>query len=105
VLKLVITGKRKRKKKVPIVLAAIVKFKAPIAITKTQLVKLGKILLPYPCKICFNVEDRLGECLRKIEVQNMFRIKPINFNATIASKSLKTDNVLVNVLVVVTTHN
>ncbi len=35
----------------------------------------------------------------------MFRIKPINFNAAIVFKPPKTDNMPVNVVVVVTTHN
>ncbi len=35
----------------------------------------------------------------------MFRIKPINFNATTTSKPLKIDNMLVNVVVDITTHN
>jgi hypothetical protein len=94
-----------RKKKVPIVLIATIKFIELVAEAKTQLVKLGKIHVHYPCIICFNVEHRLGKCPKKIEVQNMFRIKPINFNAAIVFKPPKTDNMPVNVVVVVTTHN
>jgi hypothetical protein len=35
----------------------------------------------------------------------MFRIKLFSFNATITSKSPKTDNVLINVVVIVTICN
>ncbi len=35
----------------------------------------------------------------------MFKPKPVSSNATTTFKSFKTDNVLVNVVVVVTTHN
>jgi len=73
--------------------------------TKTQLVKSRKILVHYPCIICYNIGHRCGKCPRKIKVQNMFRIKPISFNATTTFKPPKSDNVLVNVIVVITTHN
>jgi hypothetical protein len=46
------------------------------------------------------MEHRSKKCPRKIEVQNMFRI-----NATITPKPSKTNNVLVDVIVVVTTHS
>jgi hypothetical protein len=39
----------------------------------------------------------------KIEVQNMFRTKTINYNATTTPKLAKPYNVLVNVVVVITT--
>jgi hypothetical protein len=35
----------------------------------------------------------------------MFRIKPVYSNATIAPKLPKTNNVLVNVVTIVTTHS
>jgi hypothetical protein len=85
---------------VPIV---IVKSTKLVLGTKIQLVKSRKIFVHYPCIIFYNVEHRLGECPRKIEVQNMFRIKPISFNATTTFKPPLIDNVLVNVVVVVTT--
>ncbi len=71
--------------------------------TKIQLVKSRKILVRYPCIIFYNVEHRLGECPRKIEVQNMFRIKLISSNATTTSILPLIDNVLINVVVDVTT--
>ncbi len=83
----------------------IVKSKKLVTRTKTQLVKSGKIHVCYPCIIYSSVKHRSGECLRKNEVQNMFRTKLVNFNATTASKLPKTNNMLVNVVVVITTCN
>jgi hypothetical protein len=76
-----------------------------VARTKTQLVKSGKIHVHYPCIIYFNVEHRFGECPKKIEVQNMFKTKLVGSNVTTTPKPPKTDNVLINVVVVVTTYN
>jgi hypothetical protein len=42
---------------------------------------------------------------KKIEVQNMFKTKPISFNAMITPKPSKTNNVLANVIDVVTIRN
>jgi hypothetical protein len=53
--------------------------------------------------ICSNIEHRYGECPKKIEVQNMFKTKPTNFNATITLKPPKINNVLVNVVIPFTT--
>jgi len=79
-----------------------------VARTKTQLVKSRKIFVRYPYIICSSIGQRSGECPIKIEVQNMFKIKPISSNATTEPKPPKTNNVLVNMLVnvvVVATHN
>jgi hypothetical protein len=76
-----------------------------IAGTKTQSIKLGKIFVHYPYIICFNIEHRSEECPKKIEVYTMFRIKPISYNATRTPKSLKINNVPINVIVIVTTRN
>jgi hypothetical protein len=46
-----------KKREVPVVPIAIVKSTKPIARTKTQLIKLGKILVHYPYIICFSVES------------------------------------------------
>ncbi len=73
--------------------------------TKTQLVKLGKISICYPCIICSSVEHRCGECPKKIEVQNMFKTKSIGYNVTITPKLPKMNNVLINVVDVITIHN
>jgi hypothetical protein len=72
----------------------IVKSTKHLARTKTQPVKSRKIPIHYPCIICYSVEQRFKKCLRKIEVHNMLRTKPPKIN-----------NMLVNVIVVVTTHN
>jgi hypothetical protein len=95
----------KRKKEVPIVPTTIVMSTEPIARTKTQLVKSRKIPIHYPCIICYSVEHRYGECPRKTEVYNMFRTKLVSFNVTITPKLLKTNNVLIIAVVVVTTHS
>jgi hypothetical protein len=52
-----------------------------------------------------NVEHRYGECPRKIEVRNMFKTKSISFNAITTSKPPETNNVPVNVVVIITTCN
>jgi hypothetical protein len=83
----------------------IVKSTKHVVRTNSQLVKLRKVHVLYPCIICFSVEHRFRECPRKIEVQNMFRSKHVNSNATITPKPPKTNNVLVNVIVVVTTRS
>ncbi len=54
--------------------------------------------------ICSNIEHRLGECPRKTEVHDMFKIKLVNFIVPTTYEPPKTNNMLVNV-VVVTTHN
>jgi hypothetical protein len=47
---------------------AIIKFIEHVAITKTQLVKTKKLHVHYPYIICFGVEHRFRECLKKIKV-------------------------------------
>jgi hypothetical protein len=94
-----------RIKKVQVVPIATVKSTEHVTRTKTQHVKSRKIHVCYPCIICSNIEHRFGECPRKIEVHNMFKTKPISSNATTTPKPPKTDNVLVNVVVVVTIRN
>jgi hypothetical protein len=51
--------------------------------------------------IYYNFEHRAPNCLRKIEVQNMFRAKPTIITIVVAKPS-KLDNVPVNVVVVMT---
>jgi hypothetical protein len=87
------------------VLTVKIKFTKPIVGTKTQLVKSRKLLVRYHYIICSNIEHRYEECPKKIEVQNMFRIKHISSNATTTHKSFKIDNVLVDVVAVITTHS
>jgi hypothetical protein len=70
----------------------------------TQLVKPTKVTLRYPCIIYYSYEHCAFDCFRKIEVQNMFRTKPNNITIE-AAKNHKPDNVPVNVIVIVTTHN
>jgi hypothetical protein len=87
---------------VPIV---IIKSTEHVAGTKTQLVNQEKIHVCYPCIICSSIEHRSKEYPRKIEVQNMFRTKFVSSNAMTTPKPLKTNNVLINVIVVVTSHS
>jgi hypothetical protein len=86
------------KKKLPILPTAIVKSTKPIVEIETEVAKLIGIPICYPYTIYFSVEQRFGECPRKIELQNMFRTKFVSFNITIALKPPKLDNVLVNVV-------
>jgi hypothetical protein len=83
----------------------IVKFTKLVVGTKIQPIKSRKILVCYPCIICSSIEHRSRKCPKKIEVHNMFRVKPVSSNATMAPKSSKTDNVPVNVVAIVTTHS
>ncbi len=55
----------------------------------------------YPYIIYSKGEHCRPYCLKKMKVQNMFHTKT-NFVATVVPKALKPDNVLVNVVVVVT---
>ncbi len=64
-----------RKREVLVMPIAIVRSIEPIVRIKTQPVKSRKIHVCYPYIICSSVEHRFGKCPRKIEVQNMFRIK------------------------------
>jgi hypothetical protein len=82
---------------------AIVKSIKSIVRTKTQPIKSGKMPIRYPYIICFSLEYRCGECLKKIEVQNMFKTKNVNSNVITTLKPLKIDNVPINVVIVVTT--
>jgi hypothetical protein len=94
-----------KKKKVPIAPIIIIKSIELVVKTKTQLVKLGKIDVRYPCLIYSNAAHRSGKCPKKIEVQNMLKTKHVNYNVTKTPKPLKTNNVPVNVVGVVTTHS
>jgi hypothetical protein len=80
-----------------------VKFIEFVVGTKTQPVKSRKIHVRDPCIICSSVEHRSRECPKKTKVQNMFITNLVNFNATIASKPPTIDNMLVNVVVTVST--
>jgi hypothetical protein len=75
-----------RKRKVQVVPTVIIKSTKLVIGTKTQLVKLEKIPIHYPCIICSNVEHRSGECPQKIEIQNMFKSKLVSYNATTTFK-------------------
>ncbi len=66
---------------------------------------MGKILVRYPCIICFNVKPKYGKCLRNIKVQNMFKTKLVTSNATTTPKPPKIDKVPINVIAIVTTCN
>ncbi len=57
----------------------------------TQLVKPARVPLRYPCIKCYNFKHCAHDCLRKIEVQNMFRIKPtiITTRVNIITETLK----------------
>jgi hypothetical protein len=81
------------------------KFIEPIIDIKTKPTKPIKIPIHFPCIICSSVEHKSKECPRKIEVQNMFRTKLVSYNIITSLKSPKLDNVLVNVVVVVTTYS
>jgi hypothetical protein len=60
--------------------------------------------LRYPCIICPSFEHCVPYCLRKIEVQNMFQTKP-NTIITIVAENPKPNNVPINVVAAITTHN
>ncbi len=62
-----------KKIEVPVVSIVMVKSTKPLVETKTQLVKLVRILVHYPHIIYSNAKHRFGECPMKIEVQNMFK--------------------------------
>ncbi len=70
----------------------------------TQLVKPTKMPLRYPCVIYFSSKHYAFDCLRKAEVQNMFRTKPTT-TTTIVTKNPKPDHVPINVVVVVMIHS
>jgi hypothetical protein len=91
-----------QKKKVPIVPAATIKSTKPIVGTKIQPIKIH---VCYPYIMCSNVQYRLRKCPKKIEVHNMLIVKLVKFNATTTFKPPKTNNVPVNVVVVITTRN
>ncbi len=90
------------KKEIPVVPTITVKSTKTYSMDKNPTYYIKKTFVRYPYIICFNIEHRFKECPRKIEVQNIFRTKPVSFNATITPKSLKIDNVSINVVVVVT---
>jgi hypothetical protein len=91
-----------KKRKVPVVLIAIVKSIKHVARIKTQLVKSGKIHVRYPYIIYYSAKHRFGKCPKKIEVHNMFTSKPISYNVMTTPKLPKTNNVPVNVVAIVT---
>ncbi len=69
-----------------------------------QLVKPTKMPLRYPCIICSSSKHCDIKHPRKIEVQTMFQTKP-NIIAIIVAKNLKPNNVVVNVVAIITTHS
>jgi hypothetical protein len=83
----------------------IVKSTEPIVGIKTQLVNSRKIPICYPYIMCYSVEQKSRKCPKKIEARNMFRTKLVSFNVTTTPKQPKTNNVPINVVAIVTTHN
>jgi hypothetical protein len=81
-----------------------IKVVKPIVEVTAQPVKLAKVPLRYPCIICSSSTHRAFNCLRKVEVQNMFQTKP-NITPTIGATNFKPNNVPVNVVAIVTTRN
>ncbi len=79
-------------RKTLVVLTTTIKSTKLVAQTKRQLVKFVRIPIQCPCIICYSVD------LRKTEVQNMFKIKPISSTIVITPKF---ENVLVNVVVAI----
>ncbi len=75
-----------KKIEVPFASTTTIKTTKLIAKIKTQLAKPIKIPIHYPFIMCFSVEHKYGECPQKIEVQNMFKTKPINYNVTTTPK-------------------
>jgi hypothetical protein len=69
-----------------------------------QHVKLVRVPLKYLGIIYYSFEHCAPDCLKKTEVQNMFQNKPTT-TTTIMAKSSKSDNVPINVVIVVTTCN
>jgi hypothetical protein len=91
-----------RKREKPTILIVPTKVAEPVAEVIAQLVKPTIVPLRYPCIIYFSFEHCALDCPRKIEVQNMFRTKP-TITITIITKNPRHDNVLINVVVDVTT--
>ncbi len=94
-----------KKKKVLVVPTFTIKSIELVAGIKTQLVKSGKITIHYHYIICCSIEHRFKKFPKKIEAHNMFKIKHVKSNATLAPKPPKTNNVLVNVVDDVTIHS
>ncbi len=93
---------RKREKSTsPIVPTKIVK---SIVEGIAQLVKLTRVPLRYPYIIYSSSQHHVLDCPKKTKVQNMFWTKP-NTTTTIGAKNLKFDNVPINVVGGVMTHN
>jgi hypothetical protein len=90
---------RKREVVVPIVPT-----KQHVVKVTTQPIKPTKVPLQYPCIIYFNVEHRAPNFPRKTKVQNMCHTKT-NSIAIVVPKLPKPDNILVNVIAIVTTRN
>jgi hypothetical protein len=65
--------------KILVIPTVIVKSIEHVTKTKSQLIKLVRIHVRYPCIICSYAKHRSKKCPKKIEVQNMFRTKPINY--------------------------
>jgi hypothetical protein len=70
----------------------------------TQPIKPTKVPLRHPYFIYFSFEHHAPNYLRKTKVQNMFRTKPTT-TATAVTKNLKPNNVPINVVDVLMTHN
>jgi hypothetical protein len=76
------------KKEVLLISTIVVKFIKLVTWSNAQPIKPIRIHLHYPCIICFSVNYWFGNCLRKIEIQNMFTTKLFNF-CTVACKPSK----------------
>lgn len=87
-----------------IVLIIPTKVAKPIVEIIAPHVKPTTIPLQYPCIIYSNVEHCASNCFKQIKVQNMFHTKT-NFANIVVPKLLKLDNVLINVVIIVTTCN
>jgi hypothetical protein len=57
------------KKEVVLVSTVVIKFIKHVTWSNAQPIKPIKILLHYPCIICFGVDYQFGNCPRKIEIQ------------------------------------
>ncbi len=67
-----------------------------------QLAKPTRVPLRYPCTICYNFKHRAFDYPKKAKVQNMLWTKQTT-TTIVVTKNPKPNNVLVNVIVIVTT--
>ncbi len=77
----------------------------PIVKVIAQPIKPIRIPLRYPCIIYFNFEYRALDCFINTKVQKMFQTKPTTIAIIVPKPYTYDDNVPVNVVAIVTTHN